>query len=165
MLWYSLEISAHNVKQMKSDRRNAQFVHGYRSNVLFTLRWDVCVDTHKHTSPALQNKWKRSYFSHKPRVVFTCGLSLKMTPFVAVFFPATMTLQSIHMSDTYFNTPEPMKRIGQPDRTELKQAFYFEGRIWDWWLSFWEMCDWAVEWGLELRVCWGTETIRYGVIV
>jgi len=115
MFWYSLEISVRNVQQIKSDRRNSQFLHGYRSNVLFTLQWDVCVHTHTHihthtphththththtphtnththtythtphthkhtpphththththahTSPALQNKWKRSYFSDKP---------------------------------------------------------------------------------------------------
>jgi hypothetical protein len=49
MFRYSLGISVRNVKQIKSDRRNSQLLHGYRSNILCTLQWDVCVDTHSHT--------------------------------------------------------------------------------------------------------------------
>ena len=153
---------------MKPDRRNAQFLHGHRSNVLSTLQWDVCVDTHTHThththtSPALQNKWKRSYFTDKPSCRVYMRPISQNDAIRCCFFPAAMTLHSIHMSDTYFNTQEPMERIGQSDRIELKQQFCFEGRIWDWWLSLWKMCDWVVEWGLERRM-WGTETRRYGV--
>jgi hypothetical protein len=39
-----------------------------------------------------------------------------------LFFPAAMTLDSVIMADTYFNTQEPMKRIGQPDRIQLKKS-------------------------------------------
>jgi hypothetical protein len=206
MFWYSLEISVRNVQQIKSDRRNSQFLHGYRSNVLFTLQWDVCVDTHTHThthpththtythtphkhtythihtphththtplhthththTQVLHSKTNESarIFQTSLRVVFTCGLSFKMTPFVAVFPPATVTLQSNHMCDIYFNRQEPMKHIGQPVRIKLKQRFCFEGRKWDWWLSFGAICDWAMEWRLELSI-WRTETWRYSVLI
>ena len=158
---------------MNSDRRNAQFLHGYRSNVLFTLQWDVCVDTHTHTphtdhththththTKTCTPKQMNTFIFLRQAFVSCLHVAIPQNDAIRCFFffppPAAMTPQSIYMSDTYFNTQEPMKRIGQPDRLELKQRFCFEVRFWDWRLSFWEMCDWAVEWGL---VCYWNETM------
>jgi hypothetical protein len=72
----------HSVTDRQTDRRISQFLHRYRSNVLRTLQWDVCVDSRPSTSKQM----KASIFQTSLPVVFTCGLSLKMTSCVAAFF-------------------------------------------------------------------------------